>query len=292
MKTCLSILAAAGIALIPCSAWAQTRVPLTSDGQGRPTAPVTINGAGPFPMVIDTAAQRTGLGTDLVSKLSLKPVEGGGAVLHGASGQARMNLFRLDSIAIGSERRSGVVAIQLGAGGTTSAHAGVLGADTFAGKRLELDFEHGQLKVDESVGVPSGFSSVPADFLVDTFVRVPVTIGGVAATAVIDTGAQHSVANSILMKMLGYTAGDPRLSSARTSGGATSHSIEMVSGGTANVKIGDVTIDNVDLRFADLPVFHPLGMMDGPAIILGAEILKRMKAIAVDYRRKELQLRP
>ena len=286
------IFAAALLAALATVGNAQSSVRLAADSQGRPTAPVRINGQGPFDLVVDTAAQRTGLGADLVGRLELSPLEGEGATLHGAAGARRMNLYRLDSLAIGSVQREAVVATELVGGGVTHTHQGVLGADMFAGRSVEFDFEQGQLKIAPAgAEPPTGFAAIPARMVMGTFVIVPITIGGVEAVGVIDTGAQHSVANGHLMRALGYAEDDSRLRVEQVHGGATNHSAVMRSGARSAARFAEADLGEIELRFSDLPVFTPLGMADGPAIILGIEALRQLKALAIDYQRQELQLR-
>lgn len=292
MKKILCLIAA--LFCLPATSAAQTAVPLGADPGGRPTAPVSVNGRGPFPLVIDTAAQRTGLNAELIAELGLTPAEHGGAILHGATGTRPMDLYRLDAVSLGAETRAGLIATRIGHGGEAHGHGGVLGADFFAGKRVEFDFERNMLRIDGNAGreVPQGFTAVPARFVLGTFAIVPVTIGGVSAQALVDTGARHSIANPQLMRALGYSEADPRLAASEGSGGATGHAVTMRSGARAALRIGEMDIGEIDVSFADLPVFAPLGLAEAPAIIIGADVWRRLAAIALDHERQELQLRP
>jgi hypothetical protein len=109
---------------------------------------------------------------------------------------------------------------------------------------------------------------------------VPVTIGLVGATAVIDTGARKTRINWALGRLLGL---DPaRLSKGDTIQGATNKPIETGSTRIADVRLGERRLPDAPVLVADLPVFEAFGVADRPAIILGLDWLEQTRMV-IDF---------
>jgi predicted aspartyl protease len=267
-------------------------VALGYDKDGRPTAPVSLNGKGPFTLVIDSGASGTGINEALAAELGLSADTNSHAAIRGAGGTSSVQLFQLDSLSIG-----GITLRPAQAAGLPNARIsdarGVLGADTFASGRVEFDFGAGRLNASTSPGVvPAGFRAVPANLVHRTFALVPVRIGGIEVTALVDSGARGTVANFSLMRALGYAEGDARLTAEDTPTGATGHIQRTWKGGRGDLVVGGETVAGQALVFADLPIFGAFGLGDKPGLILGIDSLRRFDTVAIDYPRSELQLRP
>jgi hypothetical protein len=58
------------------------------------------------------------------------------------------------------------------------------------------------------------------------------------------------------------------------------------------IRMGATTFQKPAVTFADFPVFQVLGLDAGPALIIGIDLLSHLQAIAIDYPRSELQIRP
>jgi predicted aspartyl protease len=68
---------------------------------------VRINGKGPYSLVVDTGAAGTVLTKALIEELGLVADPNMRAVVRGTSGETSMQLYNLDSIALGGfEKRS------------------------------------------------------------------------------------------------------------------------------------------------------------------------------------------
>ena len=120
---------------------------------GRPAVIVraTVNGAGPFALVLDTGATVTILSTSTARRAGLRL--GRPVALYGGGGRARGVRSLAREIRVGSARRSGarvVVADVLGPANAEAGTAleGVLGAPFFAGRRLTIDYPRGVLWIE------------------------------------------------------------------------------------------------------------------------------------------------
>lgn len=273
------------------AAFADTSAALSYDERGRPMADVMLNGQGPFSLVIDTGAGGTVIGADIIQRLSLTPT--GRARMQGASGATETNLYSLSSIQLGALRRDGVNAAEAPENSASSrGHAGVLGANLFSGARLELDFTANLLRVDTSANrAPlAGAGVAPVAFRHRVLALAPVTVGGVAATGLIDTGARRSVANTPLREALGFAANDPRLISVEPIGGATAHTTETVAAQAGPIVLGGADLGALELAFAELAVFRSLELARAPGIILGMDVF-RTRTLVLDYATSQVQVR-
>jgi hypothetical protein len=114
-----------------------------------------------------------------------------------------------------------------------------------------------------------------------------VRIGGVRATAVIDTGSQRTLGNVALRDAL--NAKHPDLVSHLTDVyGATTEvsSGEMLL--TPAISMGEVTMANVTVVYGDFHIFEVWAMQAQPAIIIGMDVLGTSRAFVIDFARSEV----
>lgn len=276
------------IALIAALATqAAPAAPMKADERGRPLMEMSVNGQGPFDFVVDTAAERTVITTRLVDRLGLTP-GGGGAHLHGASGAEPADTYILDRLESPVLDREATMVTAFPNTAVISAW-GVLGMDAFTRGRLVFDKARGQLKVEPS-GPASGGVVLPLELLRGSFAVTTVEVDGRPVRAVIDSGAGRTLMNTAALAALGWQADDPRLAQTRPVQGATSQQTAARSARIGRVLLGPMAFEEVSVVVADLPVFQSLGLADGPAMILGSDLLGRLPAYAIDYPRSELQL--
>ncbi len=281
------------IALAACvgPAGADGSVALSRSSDMHFAIPVEVNGAGPYDFIIDTAASVTAVSPQLAQTLHLSAAAGMGPAMHGASGNQSLPIYQLTEIKSAVFDQTNVVAAGLPATSFGARHDGIIGIGAWRGKRLELDFAANRLSLGPS-GAHDGFTNVPANPWGPGFLLVDIEIDGVRGKALVDTGASRTMLNMAYQKALGYAAGDPRLSPDEPIGGATSDRTAAFKtvGGTLTVG-GRVSFEKPRITFADAEIFRTLGIDDDPAVILGADIWKRTKAIALDYPADELQIK-
>ena len=116
----------------------------------RMTVPVTIDGRGPFPFVVDTGADRTVVSRELATALGL--AAGGPATMHSMSGVGQVSTVLVERLGVGGRTRDdelrapALAEIHLGA-------KGLLGVDSLKGRRVVMDFARGTFSVTESRAV-------------------------------------------------------------------------------------------------------------------------------------------
>ncbi len=261
---------------------------LGTDDGGRYTTQVMLNGQGPFDFIVDTGAQASLLVAKTATRLKLQAQ--GIAKVIGANGGASsgivvLNDFRSD---VFDRHRELMVLIP---NSTVTNADGVIGMNAFTSGRIEFGFARRTLQAGPSGPTPAGFLAQHGGVRQRSFLVVDAVIDGVHAQAVIDTGARRTVGNPQLLAALGFKPGDAQLLATESIGGATPQKTPASKAVLGSIAIGAAVLAKPTLTFADLPVFHSLGLDDGPALIVGVDAFSRLQAMAIDYPREELQLR-
>lgn len=124
---------------------------LTGPGGAALTVPVTINGKGPYPFVLDTGATVTCVDESLVADLSLP--DAGGPVAFGGTvtGLGRMRLVSLESVTVGDAtvRDLQGCAVDLAPMRQAGVEVqGLLGLNFLREYRLTVDFPSGMVRLE------------------------------------------------------------------------------------------------------------------------------------------------
>lgn len=288
-KPVLPLAALASLSLVACEhAHANDRTPLAFDAEGRPTARVSINEAAEFMFAVDTAAQRSGLGASIIDRLSLEPDPDMVAQMHGVAGVVTVPMYRLDSLAMGGRRLEDEYVLSLTGSHDQGGHAheGILGQDVFAGTQLVMDFEDMELGFDISREVLS--TTLAADLMLGGFVLVDIEVGGVATRALVDTGAATSFASPLLLEQLAGPGSE--LVEVTERRGVSQDEITVVKGLVPTFRIGDVEVSATPLDSIASPTFDTFGLSQGPAIVLGMDVLSQLPGFAIDYQGRQFHI--
>ena len=263
--------------------------PTTRDRIGRIWAPVLIDGKGPYRLVLDTGANRSAvtahtalrLGTEVASEMS--------AHVTGFTGAAVVPTVRIASIEIGdfSLGPSILPVLEDVFGGAD----GVLSLNGLTRERIFADFAHDRLEIAPShhERAPAGFAVLPLRMMNG----LPVTtlyVGGVRATAIIDTGAQLTVGNVTLREALAREA-----QSAAVPQNVVGVTLDKQSGDripSPDIQLGQLTIRGMNIVFGDMYLFQQWHLTHEPTLAIGMDLLGSFDVLILDYAQHELQLRP
>lgn len=251
-------------------------VPIRSEDE-RFTMEVRINGQ-PQRFVVDTAATNTFMATEAAAALGLsikRDPQNGDTV---TVGRYTSPLFTRSSETIPLAPRTGM-----------SVADGVVGMDFFANRRVAYDFAHMTFSVDASAMAPAGFVAIPVTLTAGTLAIADVVIDGVKVKALIDGGARHTIGNLLLQKVLGLNEGDPRLSLDHPVPGPNAPPAQKATVG--GIELGAIHIDKPVVSFAALGFFKAVGLDGTPALLLGSDLQRTFKIVAIDYVRHELQVK-
>lgn len=266
--------------------------PTRLDRIGRVMTHVMVNGKGPFRFVIDTGASRSTLAPHLARALGLEKATGRNVMLNGVTGVAEVPTVVVDSLEIGGlkfeDQHLPVIFTSIMGNAD-----GILGVAGFHDQRIDVDFKRDRVSVLESNDRRPRYSMVTArahrndNGLMIVDVRVGKRI---KAKAVIDTGAERTLGNLALQNAINRNRRGKRELIAAVVHGATP---DIADGDMQQIKeatIGDLTISNLDVIFADFHVFQLWGLDKEPALLVGMDMLGVLERLVIDYRRNEVSM--
>lgn len=248
------------------------------DAYARLTVPVRIGPHGPFSFMVDTGSQNTVLSTAIAARLGIPA--GARARLTGVAGSEMVDTVEIEEIALGRRSYFGLRAPLLDRGDMGA--DGIIGLDSLQDQRVQIDFRKGLMAVADakSLGGNRGYEIVvTARRRSGQLIMADALIDGVRVQVVIDTGSDTSIGNRALQRQMARRG---------ITGQATLHSVTGQTiladlGLARNLKINDVTFQNVQIAFADSPHFPLLGLDKRPALFLGMRDLRQLDRVAIDF---------
>lgn len=267
-----------------------------TDRVGRSTVPVRINGEGPFRFVLDTAANASVVASDIAERLGITPA--GQLDMHTIIGLERVPAVRADTLSSGSLTATSA-RLAVGSRAGLIGVDGLLGLDLLAGQRLILRFRGGggssinrsRPDQDQFLGVvrPRVRFEPPRPGVGPHLMLVDAVARGRTVRAVIDTGAQVSLINPTLARMVGAR---PLV----TRSAETGRSVQSPTGRQAGaqamvltaVRFDQLVLDRLAVLMGDFHIFRYLGLGDAPAMLLGVDVLGLFERVAIDMARGEI----
>jgi predicted aspartyl protease len=265
--------------------------PTTRDRIGRVWVPVHIDGQGPFRLVLDTGAQRSAVVPEVAARLGIPLDRSAPMRLHGATGTSIVPSIEVGTLAVGDVwLRTGRLPVVANAFGGAD---GLLGIDGLQDRRIYINFraDYVDIALSRNRRAESGFIALPFLPSGEHLLMVSARVGGLDVLAVIDTGAQATVGNEALRQAL-------RRQVARGSvgedliHGATGDIQPGISARVSPIRLGSLEIRDARITFGDLHIFQLWALTDRPAILVGMDILGLVDTLVIDYRRRELHIKP
>ncbi len=268
---------------------------LFGDDQTRMTVPVTIAGAGPFPFVVDTGAQRTVIARELAATLGLAP--GRTVRVTGMTGSDSIGTVIIPSLkvsVIGSAaiEAPAISAINLGA-------RGLLGIDTLQDHAVGIDFDTKTMTVTPSRKRQTRERAAPDEIVIrarSLFGQLVVTdayCNGIRIRVILDTGTSVSMANAALRrKVTRKGLGSAGASQPVSLTGVTGETVVADYTTIDRVSIGSLTLGDLPVAFTaiDAPPFRQFGLSERPAMLLGMDVLQLFRRVDIDFANREVRL--
>jgi hypothetical protein len=253
----------------------------------RMTAPIRVNGAGPFAFVVDTGANQSVISVQLASQLGLP--RGPDEPLNGVAG-VQMTPTTRARLDVGARRGAETQLCILPE--TAIGGAGMLGLDGLAGDVLTLDFRGQALRIDRprrQWGDPEEIT-LPARRRDGQLTLVDADLAGVRLTAFLDSGAQSTIGNMALLSLASNRgSAAPWVDTPIVS--ATGQTISARMAELPDLRVGKLRLPNWPVAFADLYTFRMWDLVERPAILLGVDVMSRFERVSLDFSRDEVRFR-
>lgn len=258
-------------------------IPTTTDRIGRVVAPVMINGAGPFQFLVDTGANRTAISAGLAQRLGL-PARGGPALVQGVTGSELAAQVAIAAMAADRLMWRDVAAPVIGVGVLDNAD-GILGADSFRGMRISVDFRADRIRLETARGraAPRGYTVARCRLIKGALLAAPARIGTVNVTAVIDTGAERTIVNSALVRALAAANTPPAVLLDTIVMGVVGPNLPAQLVALPNLAMGDLRVRRLNAAHLDAPIFAVWELTDTPAVLVGMDVLGQVEELVIDY---------
>jgi len=252
----------------------------------RMTAPVRVDGRGPFPFIVDTGANQSVVSEELARRLHLPA--GPSAPLNGVAG-IQIAPTTVATLEIGGSVPRGRDLVAP-AGGRhrrrrdararwsrrQADHAG------FRGETLRIESAGRLFRNPAEIALKARRRN-------GQLTLIDADLDGIPITAFLDSGAQNTIGNLALLSRAERRAERrwvkiPILS-------ATGQTISAEMADLPHLRVGGLRLPNWPVAFADLHTFRMWNLTDKPAILLGIDVLSRFETVCLDFARNEVRFR-
>jgi predicted aspartyl protease len=265
------------------------QVVLLGERDTRMTVPVAVGGAGPYPFVVDTGAERTVISRELAGRLKLAP--GPMVTVTTMTGSAPADTVVIPSLSITSMGEFGRIEAPAYAGRHLGA-PGLLGIDTLAGHIVTIDFENHTMNVVPSTKRMMRLNTAPDEVVVRAksiygqLILTEAFFAGTRVRVLLDTGSTASVGNGAFMKRMGRSkATMVPITLTSVTGATTIAQAALV----PRLKLGGMTFEHLPIAFSDVAPFKRLGLDKRPAIILGMDAMRAFRRVKIDFANQEVR---
>lgn len=266
----------------------ETLAASTDIGQ-RMTVATHVNGIGPFSFTIDTGAARSVVSDRLASRLSL-PV-GKMVTIYGIDGPSPASTVRVDSLRVGARERKDIAAPVLPERSLGS--SGFLGIDALKDERVLMDFKRNRVTIAQSAREAmegeAGVIVVTGRSRFGQLILTDARVGGIKVRAIIDTGAQNTIGNLPLQRMMAKRGAAPGQKTSII--GVTGAELPAEATSIRRITLGGMEVTHMPIAYADVQTFRLFGLEDKPAILVGMDVLRMFERVAVDFKEREVRFR-
>ena len=265
-----------------------TNVAIEDDQRQRMTVPVMVGTSGPWRFIVDTGADRSVVSVPIARQLNLP--EARTVTLHTMNGVNRVQTVRVPRLTIGD-----VIVDDLFAPALDPRHLGadgVLGIDSLKDRRVDIDFRTGIMSVTPSVKAQAPREEfeiiVSARSRFGQLILVDADVYDQKLQVVLDTGAENSVGNEALRRLIQRNGG-MRHAIPITLTGVTGEETTADYTYIDKLRVGGFVVTNPSIAFADVHPFRRFGLTRRPALLLGMDVLRKFDRVQIDFANRKIR---
>lgn len=259
--------------------------PFDLDATRRMAVKVMVGGEGPFSFLVDTGAERTVIARELAERLGL--TEGAKLKMATIGGSAVVPSYRVAAVEMANLRLAAIDAPALL--GRHLGAAGLIGVDMLEERRVLIDFRKESMEIlqtrksarpiirDDDAIVVTARNSAGRLILSDA------RIDGKRIDVIVDTGAQTSVGNLALQKMVASRGANRQPFTATILSSVTGEDVPAMRTAIKRITLNGLDVNNLPISFADSQAFRALGLDARPALLLGMDGLALFDRVEIDF---------
>ena len=160
---------------------------------------------------------------------------------------------------------------------------GILGADVFAGRRLNFDIQTKTVTVDSSRRQSRLARKSNLKVRNGLLAEIDGRIGTIPVKLMLDTGAQHCIGNMPLQRALERAYPRQRRVERVEVVGVTGHKVIGNFVELPKVDFRAFSVKDAGAVMADAPIFQVWSLDQDPAMIVGVNLLARLAGFSIDY---------
>lgn len=259
--------------------------PFDLDATRRMSVKVMVGGKGPFAFLVDTGAERTVIARELAARLGL--VEGAKLRLATIGGSATVPSFRIAALQMSDLHLASVEAPAFF--GRHIGAAGLIGVDMLETRRVLIDFRKETMQILETrkrappIIRDTDAIVVTARNSAGRLILSDARLNGKRIDVIVDTGAQTSVGNLALQKLVADHRANRFPFTPTILGAVTGESVPAMQTAIKRIVINGMDVNNLPVSFADSQAFRALGLNDRPALLLGMDSLSLFDRVEIDF---------
>ena len=264
--------------------------PFDLDATRRMSVKVMVGGKGPFSFLVDTGAERTVIARELAARLGL--AEGAKLRLATIGGSATVPSYRIAALQMSNLHLASVEAPAFF--GRHIGAAGLIGVDMLEQRRVLIDFRKESMQILETRRrAPSLIKDddaivVTARNSAGRLILSDARLNGKRIDVIVDTGAQTSVGNIALQKLVASKRANRFPFVATILDAVTGEAVPAMRTAIKRIVINGMDVNDLPVSFADSQAFRALDLHERPALLLGMDSLSLFDRVEIDFPNKRV----
>ena len=264
--------------------------PFDLDATRRMSVKVMVGGKGPFAFLVDTGAERTVIARELAQRLGL--AEGAKLRLATIGGSATVPSYRVAALQMSNLHLASVEAPAFF--GRHIGAAGLIGVDMLEERRVLIDFRKESMQILETRRrAPSLIKDddaivVTARNSAGRLILSDARLNGKRIDVIVDTGAQTSVGNMALQRLVASRRANRFPFVATILDAVTGEAVPATRTAIKRIVINGMDVNDLPVSFADSQAFRALGLHERPALLLGMDSLSLFDRVEIDFPNKRV----